>query len=66
MNALCSEGDSTVYSGGYDCKLKKWDASTLQNLGECNVGLCINAICVGPPGSVYVGASNGYLTRIEI
>ncbi|XP_063227807.1 F-box and WD repeat domain-containing 11-A-like isoform X3 [Bacillus rossius redtenbacheri] len=65
MNALCGEGETTLYSGGYDGKLKKWDLSTLQSLGECPVAPCINAICAGTTGTVYVGASGGYIARIQ-
>lgn len=67
VNALCvaPEPQLTVYSGGYDNTLKGWDIATEKCTGSLDIGVCINALCSGPQGEVYVASANGHLARVD-
>lgn len=56
INAICATDDS-LFTAGADGKVKRW-----QNLDRrptvvetIDVGKCINALCVGPIHTVFVG-----------
>ncbi|KAJ4433668.1 myosin heavy chain kinase D [Periplaneta americana] len=65
LNAMCGYEDSTLFSAGYDGKLKQWNLDTLQNVGTCEIGYCVNTICVGLQGQIYVAGDNGNLNRVD-
>nr|CAD7457505.1 unnamed protein product [Timema tahoe] len=65
INTLCPEGDSIVYSGGYDAKVKKWDMSNMKLLDSCDIGRSISALSIGSRGQVYVAGSSGYIARLD-
>ncbi|RZF38235.1 zinc finger CCCH domain-containing protein 17 [Nilaparvata lugens] len=67
VNALCvsEEPQLTIYSGGYDNTLKGWDAATQKCTGSLDLGVCINALCSGPKGEIYVASANGHMVRVE-
>jgi WD40 repeat protein len=65
LNALCGFEDSALFSGGYDRNIKQWNLDTLECVGTCEVGFCINTICTGTQGQVYVAGDNGFLTRLD-
>lgn len=65
LNAVCGFEDSTLFSGGYDGKLKQWNLETLECVSTCEIGFCINTICVGSQGQVYVAGDNGFINRLD-
>ena len=65
VNALCGWGDSTLLSAGYDGKVKQWNLNNLELVNSCDVGGCINGLCVGSQGQVYAGGVNGFLHRLD-
>ncbi|XP_023718980.1 F-box/WD repeat-containing protein pof11 isoform X1 [Cryptotermes secundus] len=65
LNALCGFEDSTLFSGGYDGKVKQWNLETLECINTCEVGFCINTICIGSQGQVYVAGDNGFINRLD-
>lgn len=65
LNAVCGFEDSTLFSGGYDGKIKQWNLDTLECVSTCEVGFCINSICIGSKGQVYVAGDNGFLNRLD-
>ncbi|KAJ9594124.1 hypothetical protein L9F63_014440 [Diploptera punctata] len=65
VNALCGCGDSTLISAGYDGKVKQWNLNDLQLMNSCNIGACINGLCVGSQGQIYAGGNNGFLHRLD-
>nr|CAD7596597.1 unnamed protein product [Timema genevievae] len=65
INTLCPEGDSIVYSGGYDAKVKKWDMSNMKLLDSCDISRSISALSIGSRGQVYVAGSSGYIARLD-
>lgn len=67
VNAMCckEEPNPTIYSGGYDKTVKSWDLETQKSKDSIELDTCINFLCDGPAGHVYVGGINGYLARIS-
>jgi WD40 repeat protein len=65
LNALCGFEESTLFSGGYDGKIKQWNLETLECVNTCEVGFCINTICIGSQGQVYVAGDNGFINRLD-
>lgn len=59
--------DDFLFTAGFDGKVKKWKnldkAPTL--VEEIDTGKCINALCVGPEHTVYVGDSAGFVKRLR-
>lgn len=66
INAFCGV-NNTLFSGGWDGKVKKWnDIDKNPKLaGEVDIGCCINSICNGEIGNIYVGACDGVIRRIH-
>jgi WD40 repeat protein len=56
LNALCGFEDSTLFSGGYDGEIKQWNLETLE---------CINTICIGSQGQMYVAGDYGFINRLD-
>lgn len=67
INTLCGY-ECNLYTAGYDGHIKKWVEladGCPQIAGDVSVGNCVNAICVGPNQSVYVGDSRGMISRVS-
>lgn len=65
INSIC--GDSHLYTGCYNGKVKRWiDIETAPTLsGEVNIGNCINTMCSsGTNNVVYCGNTDGILRKI--
>lgn len=72
INAMCSQlkSDGTVilYSGGWDKEVKIWNISESGKLSlvkSVGVNCCINSLCIGKDGQVFVGGNDGFLCRID-
>lgn len=60
--------DEVLYSGSYDGKLKAWtDLKEVKPAlkGEVNAGSCINALCIGDDGTVYLALSDGSIKLVK-
>ncbi|KAJ8917134.1 hypothetical protein NQ315_012624 [Exocentrus adspersus] len=71
INAIAGteiNGETVLFSGGWDRKLKKFRFEKDQVKLDCtsDVGFVINCIAVGESGEIYVGGSDGELLRLEI
>lgn len=66
INAIVAAGD-TVYTAGYEGKVKKWVdlENGAKNAETVDVGKCVNALCIGPNNSVYAGDSSGVIRRLQ-
>lgn len=65
INALCGN-NNVIFTAGYDGHVKKWTELDMNpiNVGDAIVGHCINALCMGPDDSVYVGDTRGMISRV--
>ncbi|XP_014252874.1 uncharacterized protein LOC106668536 [Cimex lectularius] len=54
-----------MVSGGYDRVLKAWDINTKKMLAKVDLGVCINDICPGDEGKLYVSSSEGYICMVD-
>ncbi|KAG8275468.1 hypothetical protein J6590_085372 [Homalodisca vitripennis] len=64
VNTLCFV-DTTVFSGGYDKVVKRWDVLTQQCTATAELETVINTLTATQPGTVYVGGAFGYLSKID-
>lgn len=61
-------GADVLYTAGYDGRVKKWielggnEAPLLA--GDVRIGCCVNALCAGPAGVVYVADTRGVISRV--
>uniref|UniRef100_A0A1B6LR36 WD repeat-containing protein 55 homolog n=1 Tax=Graphocephala atropunctata TaxID=36148 RepID=A0A1B6LR36_9HEMI len=65
VNTLCFV-DTTVFSGGYDKVVKRWDILTQQCTATAELETVINTLAATHPGSVYVGGAFGYMAKIDL
>ncbi|PSN56343.1 hypothetical protein C0J52_03747 [Blattella germanica] len=65
INAICGWGDSTLFTAGYDGKVKQWNLNTFECESTCDLGFCINALAIGSQGQIYAGGVNGLLNKLE-
>ncbi|KAF6213178.1 hypothetical protein GE061_010894 [Apolygus lucorum] len=63
--AACPGKEHIMLTGGFDRYLKAWDLTTAKNIGRLDTGICINDICGGEPGQIYISSNEGYLARID-
>lgn len=64
--AACPGKEHIMLSGGYDRILKAWDLDqNSKNIGRLDTGVCMNDICGGEPGEIYISSNEGYLARID-
>lgn len=65
INALCGNAN-VIFTAGYDGHVRKWTELDMVpvNVGDAVVGHCINALCVGPDDSVFVGDTRGTISRV--
>ena len=73
INAMCSQSrpDGTVLlcTGGWDKEVKIWNINESGKVSlqkSVNVKCCINSLCVGKDGQVFVGGNDGLLCRIDV
>ena len=67
VNALCTadEPSATIFSGGYDCVVKRWDVETKKCTASVTIDAVVNALATGNSGTVYVGDALGYIHRLD-
>lgn len=66
MNALsCTiEPQPTIFSGGYDKVVKRWDVLSQQCSGSIETDIVINALAANHQGSVYIGGGFGFIAKV--
>lgn len=68
VNAMCcvEVPQLTIFTGGYDRIVKRWDLQSQSCTGSSQVETVVNALASCPTAdSVYVSGEAGYLTRID-
>lgn len=58
--------ETHVYTGGYDAKVKRWSiqADSIELDAEVDIGCCVNTICGGDNGTIYVGGADGAVREL--
>lgn len=67
INALCGTAKE-LYTAGWDGHVKRWvelDGREPLIAGDVSVGCCVNALCAGADGVVYVGDTRGVISRVS-
>lgn len=66
INAICGN-ERELFTAGYDGHVKRWtelEAAEPLNVGDARIGHCVNAICEGADGVVYVADTRGMISRV--
>ncbi|XP_037952382.1 putative E3 ubiquitin-protein ligase LIN [Teleopsis dalmanni] len=67
VNSICAD-EKFLYSGGYDNKVKgltDLDSTKPKDIGEVDVGSCVNFLCCGSNNNVFIATSDGLIRRAK-
>lgn len=73
INSLASQkrpdGSVVLISGAWDKVVKVWsidESGKIELKGDVEFGQCVNKICVGKQGQVFIAGNDGSLCRIDV